>query len=652
MTHVLSRFFFLIFLTLLTTTSYGQRTFNNPIGGFEADPQVFFKDGFYYYTATSGNGITIRKSANLHQVATAPGVSVWQPSGDRIINTIWAPEIHYINGKWYVYASGSPCGDFTKCNQLSFVLEGTTQNPLDPFVLKEVLAEGIDGTILQKDDGTLYFVWMRTDGPITLDVCIALMESPTKLKAGSPIVRISKDPFLEWETRDQHTNEGPAILKKGNKTFIIYSGSASWTQWYCLGGFVNTDGDYMNAASWDKSPEPLFSKSDKNGVYGPGHCAFTQSPDGTEDWIIYHALADPNGGWGARTPRIQRFTWSTSGWPVFGEPAATSMSLPVPSDGSCTKQTILFAKPTNHLTTDADFSINATSDAGLPLTYTVTGPAQALSGKIHLTGIAGLVTITASQLGSATICAAWSETQQFTVIDPSVTLGTGTGLQANYFNGINFNTAQVDRVDSVINFNWYAGSPATGVNVDQFSATWKGMVQPLYAGQYKFSIISDNGRRLWIDNTLVIDKWLGDWNIEYSGTVTLEANKKYPIRIEYFEEGGGANIRLFWSSDKQSKEIVPKRQLYPDFVTSTEENLASTFSMLPNPASQKVVFKSQNALPLEQIHIWDLSGREIHAIDNLRSSQYEWDASSLSSGMYLVQVKCGSFSYVRKLVID
>ncbi|MDF2457569.1 MAG: Glucan endo,3-beta-glucosidase precursor, partial [Cytophagaceae bacterium] len=140
--------------------------------------------------------------------------------------------------------------------------------------------------------------------------------------------------------------------------------------------------------------------------------------------------------------------------------------------------------------------------------------------------------------------------------------GTGTGLTANYFNGMNFETPVYSRTDATINFNWGSGSPNAAVNADGFSARWTGQIQPRYTGEYTFYMNSDNGRRLWINGQLVIDKWIDDWNIDYSGKITLTANQKYNIKIEYFENYGGAGAKLEWSSASQTREVVPASQLY------------------------------------------------------------------------------------------
>jgi glucosylceramidase len=145
---------------------------------------------------------------------------------------------------------------------------------------------------------------------------------------------------------------------------------------------------------------------------------------------------------------------------------------------------------------------------------------------------------------------------------PVTTPGTGTGLAANYFNGMNFETLKYSRTDANINFDWGLGSPDASVNADQFSTRWTGQIQPKYSGDYTFYLNSDNGRRLWINNQLIIDQWIDNFGVEYSGTITLVAGQKYEIKVEYFENNGGAGCKLEWSSFLQTREVVPQTQLY------------------------------------------------------------------------------------------
>ncbi len=142
------------------------------------------------------------------------------------------------------------------------------------------------------------------------------------------------------------------------------------------------------------------------------------------------------------------------------------------------------------------------------------------------------------------------------------TITGGNGLNADYYKGLNFESLTLTRVDPTINFNWGDDSPDGVIGVDGYSVRWTGQIEPRYSETYTFHITSDNGRRLWIDDSLVIDKWINDWDIEYTGTIALTAGKKHNIRLEYFEDFGGANITFEWSSPSQAREVVPKSQLY------------------------------------------------------------------------------------------
>ena len=113
-----------------------------------------------------------------------------------------------------------------------------------------------------------------------------------------------------------------------DKLFIVYSASGCWTDFYALGVLTaSADGDLMDAASWKKSAQPVFKQSLENKVFAPGHNSFFKSPDGKEDWILYHANSEPGQGCGKhRSPRAQKFTWNADGTPFFGEPVKEGMA--------------------------------------------------------------------------------------------------------------------------------------------------------------------------------------------------------------------------------------------------------------------------------------------------------------------------------------
>lgn len=143
--------------------------------------------------------------------------------------------------------------------------------------------------------------------------------------------------------------------------------------------------------------------------------------------------------------------------------------------------------------------------------------------------------------------------------------GNGTGLTAQYFDNSDLTVPKNSRVDATVNFNWDSGTPpGTGIsNADTFSAQWTGEVQAQEAGTYTFSTTADDGVRLWVNGTQLINRW-SNGSTTNSGTITLAANTKYLIRLEYFENIGGALISLKWKRPGQTATVVvPQSQLYP-----------------------------------------------------------------------------------------
>lgn len=317
---------------LLARLPLHAETFTNPIGPGN-DPWVIrWHD--QYYLCSSGGGIRVAKAAKLQNIARSPRVVVWTPPATGMWSKeLWAPELHYLAGKWYIYVAAD---DGNNANHRMHVLEGTTQDPQDPFVFKGRIAVptdrwAIDGTVMTLA-GKPYFIWSGWEGTANVrqNLYIAAMANPWTLSGDR--VRISS-PGLEWEQRGgmPHINEGPQALQRGKDTFIIYSASGSWSDYYCLGQLRLTGADPLDSSAWTKHPKPVFSPTDK--VFGPGHCAFTKSPDGGEDWIVYHAAVTSGSGWN-RNIRIQEFDWNPDGSPAFGTPVPEGVVLEEPSAGT------------------------------------------------------------------------------------------------------------------------------------------------------------------------------------------------------------------------------------------------------------------------------------------------------------------------------
>ena len=122
-----------------------------------------------------------------------------------------------------------------------------------------------------------------------------------------------------------------------------------------------------------------------------------------------------------------------------------------------------------------------------------------------------------------------------------------TGWRGEYYNNnyLGGNPALV-RTDASINFDWGAGSPATGINADNFSVRWTRDIQFPATGTYTFSARVDDGVRVWVDGNLIIDKWIQQSPTTHTGSVYLGAGT-HAVRVEYFEAAGSALCQVSWS---------------------------------------------------------------------------------------------------------
>jgi GH43 family beta-xylosidase len=217
-----------------------------------------------------------------------------------------------------------------------FCLESDNSDPFSNYTYKGQM--DISGTLaidpsvfVDNNTGKAYITYseFRPEGQC---IMIAPMDDHTLI--GYPRVQLSA-PTYDWERRgtadrpDGFVNEGPIFLQKAEKTFIIYSASGCWSEYYCLGMLECDNDNLLDPASWTKSPVPVFQEG--NDVYGVGHNGFFTSPDGTQSWICYHGMDVPWGGEDNRFLYCQPFTWDTNNRPVFGTPAPRGLAIGVPS---------------------------------------------------------------------------------------------------------------------------------------------------------------------------------------------------------------------------------------------------------------------------------------------------------------------------------
>lgn len=301
----------------------------NPVFNKADDPWVVRREDSFYYCWSGSKGVYVRQIENLNDVKKKDGVNIWQPPvGSMYSQEIWAPELHYIDGAWYIYVAAS---NGANMNHRMYVLKGTTQNPEDPFEFVGQITDStdrwaIDGTVMQYQ-GEMYFIWSGWEGSVDegQQTYIAHMSDPTTID--SERVQISK-PEYDWEKVGLPVQEGQVALTddENGTAIIIYSASGSWTDDYCLGQLTLTGDDPMNPESWTKIETPVFAKAES--TYGPGHCSFVEDYDG-QLWMVYHANIVEGSGWGGRTCRVQPVQWDGKTLEL-GEPLAPGEAVKLP----------------------------------------------------------------------------------------------------------------------------------------------------------------------------------------------------------------------------------------------------------------------------------------------------------------------------------
>ena len=279
-----------------------------------ADPWIYkHTDGYYYFSASvpEYDRIEIRRAKTINGLAESPGVTIWRKHDEGMLSAnIWAPEIHYIDGKWYVYFAAARTTETNEglFDHRIFVLENESENPLEGnWIEKGQLKTNwesfsLDSTTFEHK-GVRYLVWAQKDPNIygNSNLYIAKMKNPWTIEGEQVMIA---EPEYDWEKIGFLVNEGPAVLNRNGKIFISYSASATDYN-YCMGVLIaDENSDLLNKDSWHKSEKPILKTDEDKELFGPGHSCFTVSEDGKKDILVYHArnykeivgdpLYDPN----------------------------------------------------------------------------------------------------------------------------------------------------------------------------------------------------------------------------------------------------------------------------------------------------------------------------------------------------------------------
>lgn len=281
------------------------KQYPNPFIPQRADPYITKgKDGYYYFTASypafydvlhGYDRIILRRSKTVSGLASAEEKTIWLSHEEGIMaRHIWAPEIHFIGGKWYVFfAAGDSDGVW---NIRPYVLQCEGNDPYnDPWTEKGKMqaleADKISFNSFSLDmtyfehRGKHYLIWAEIIGDSSLFMAQINPDEPWKLT--SMPVLLTK-PEYDWEKVRHRVNEGASVLKTDDKVYVFFSASGTGAE-YCMGRLCcNSDADLMNPDCWNKTPHPVLSTEDLTGETGPGHNSFVVDEE-CSLLLVYHA---------------------------------------------------------------------------------------------------------------------------------------------------------------------------------------------------------------------------------------------------------------------------------------------------------------------------------------------------------------------------
>jgi GH43 family beta-xylosidase len=310
---------------------YGVTTVN-PLVTQRADPFITPRtNGMYYFTGSvpEYDRIVVRGASTLAGLGAAAETVVWRrPSSGRLGGHIWAPELHRIDNRWYIYFAAGDSDDVFRIR--TYVLESSRADPLDAagWVLRGQLVTEWDSFTLDATtfahNGRRYLVWAQSEPEIATNSNLYISEMSSPLALRTKPVRIAT-PTRSWEIQGFRVNEGPAVIIRNGRVFMTFSASATDAR-YCLGLLTaSASANLLASSSWVKTPDPIFVTNANTSQYGPGHNSFTVAEDGVTDVLVYHArdyrdisgdpLYDPN-----RHTRVQKLYWHSDGTPLFGVP--------------------------------------------------------------------------------------------------------------------------------------------------------------------------------------------------------------------------------------------------------------------------------------------------------------------------------------------
>lgn len=267
------------------------KTYNSKL----RDPFIFKHNGMYYHCFTKDSlVISISKADTLEGLETAEEHVVFIPDKPEYSKQVWAPELHIIDNKCYIYFAAS---DGDNHNHRMYVLYNDSNDPLDPYKFYGKITDdtdrwAIDGTVF-KYNNEYYYLWSGWEGfkDVRQSIYICKMLDPFTLTGERKLLTT---PIFDWEKigstpEDEeyhpYVNEGPFCFTFNDEVYLAYSASGSWCDGYCM-AFMKLEGSNpLNVESWHKYDN--YALRDNELVKGSGHCSIIK--DDNEYKMFFHA---------------------------------------------------------------------------------------------------------------------------------------------------------------------------------------------------------------------------------------------------------------------------------------------------------------------------------------------------------------------------
>lgn len=327
-------------------------TYTNPIFNYHSNTHVYKFGNIYYHCQDINGRIVLRRTNDITNLDNAESKVLLNLAGEHNLHHLWAPQITRLQDKWYIYFSGD---DGNTDNHQIYVLENSASDPFHgEFVLKGRISTDPENNwaihaYVFEHHGKIYMTWSGWESKRLYQEtqCIYIAEMKDPYTLATPRVLISK-PEYEWERQwvnpdgskfgyPVYVNEYPFLFQwdKSGDIYLYYSASAVWTKYHCVGRLsASKNSNLLDPRSWTKAPKPVFTRSEKDSVYGPGDINIIASPDSTEYYMLYIARPRPNDPFGmpdSKKVRMQKIGANEDGSPNLGKPVPLSVKMKKPS---------------------------------------------------------------------------------------------------------------------------------------------------------------------------------------------------------------------------------------------------------------------------------------------------------------------------------